>query len=134
MGTNVVFTSISFITQASSALLQFAITMDYAIFLLHRFREEKAGGLDAEPAMKEAIKRSFSSIGASCLTTVAGFVALMFMRYRIGLDMGMVLAKGVLISLLTVVFLFPGITLLPTSCWSEPSTNQYCRLSQGLVA
>jgi predicted RND superfamily exporter protein len=111
MGTNVMFTSISFITQASAALLQFAISMDYAIFLLHRFREEKAGGLDAEPAMKEAIKRSFSSIGASCLTTVAGFVALMFMRYRIGLDMGMVLAKGVLISLLTVVFLLPGITL-----------------------
>jgi predicted RND superfamily exporter protein len=111
MGTNVMFTSISFITQASAALLQFAISMDYAIFLLHRFREEKAGGLDAEQAMKEAIKRSFSSIGASCLTTVAGFVALMFMRYRIGLDMGMVLAKGVLISLLTVVFLLPGITL-----------------------
>ena len=74
MGTNVVFTSISFITQASSALLQFAITMDYAIFLLHRFREEKERGMDAEQAMKKAIKTSFSSIGASCLTTVAGFV------------------------------------------------------------
>lgn len=111
MGTNVVFTSISFITQASSALLQFAITMDYAIFLLHRFREEKERGMDAEQAMKKAIKTSFSSIGASCLTTVAGFVALMFMRYTIGLDMGMVLVKGVLLSLLTVIFLLPGVTI-----------------------
>lgn len=111
MGTNVVFPSISFITQASSALLQFAITMDYAIFLLHRFREEKENGMDAELAMKMAIKSSFSSIGASCLTTVAGFVALMFMRYTIGLDMGVVLVKGILLSLITVVFLLPGVTL-----------------------
>lgn len=111
MGTNVVFGSISFITQASAALLQFAISMDYAIFLLHRYREEKARGMEPETAMKKAIISSFSSIGASCLTTVAGFVALMFMRYKIGFDMGAVLAKGVLISLLTVIFLLPGITL-----------------------
>lgn len=111
MGTNIVFESISFITQASSALLQFAISMDYAIFLLHRFREEKERGLVNHEAMKKAITSSFASVGASCLTTVAGFVALMFMRYGIGLDMGMVLAKGVLISLLTVILLLPGVTL-----------------------
>jgi len=111
MGTNAAFTSISFITMASSSLLQLAISMDYAIFLLHRFREEKERGLEAEAAMKKAIKSAFSSIGASCLTTVAGFVALMFMRYRVGLDMGMVLAKGVLLSLISVIFLLPGVTL-----------------------
>lgn len=111
MGTNITFDSISFITNASSALLQFAVSMDYAIFLLHRFREEKGRGLEACEAMEKAIESSFSSIGASCLTTAAGFVALMFMRYRIGLDMGVVLAKGVLISLITVIFLLPGVTL-----------------------
>lgn len=137
MGTNVVFPSISFITQASAALLQFAISMDYAIFLLHRFREEKGRGLDTESAMKEAVKQSFSSIGASCLTTVAGFVALMFMRYRVGLDMGMVLTKGVLISLLTVIFLLPGITLFTNRLLErsshKPILPSLSRLGKGIV-
>ncbi|HOK43107.1 MAG TPA: MMPL family transporter [Thermoclostridium caenicola] len=137
MGTNVVFGSISFITQASAALLQFAISMDYAIFLLHRYREEKARGVEPETAMKKAIISSFSSIGASCLTTVAGFVALMFMRYKIGFDMGAVLSKGVLISLLTVIFLLPGITLFTDGLLErtqhKPLLPSLSKLGSGIV-
>ena len=112
MGTNAIFGRISFITQSTAALLQFAISMDYSIFILHRFLEERNRGLGVFEAMKEAIIHSFSSIGASCLTTVAGFVALMFMRYQIGLDMGLVLGKGIILSLISVVFLLPGLTIL----------------------
>ena len=112
MGTNAIFGRISFITNSSAAILQFAISMDYSIFVLHRFIEERNRGLGVHEAMKEAIVHSFSSIGASCLTTVAGFVALMFMRYHIGMDMGLVLGKGVILSLISVIFLLPGVTIL----------------------
>lgn len=112
MGTNIVFKDISFITNACASILQFAISMDYSLFLLHRFVEERDKGEEPLKAMKTAIIHSFSSIGASCLTTVAGFVALTFMRYRIGLDMGLVLAKGIVLSLICVLFLLPGVTIL----------------------
>lgn len=111
MGTNLIFGEVSFMTQMSGAVLQFAIAMDYSIFLLHRFAEERASGAGIEEAMKRALYKSFTSISASALTTVAGFVALMFMRYQIGMDMGLVLAKGIFLSLLSVLLLLPAMTI-----------------------
>jgi len=112
MGTNFIFGKISFMTQMSAAVLQFAIAMDYSIFLLHRFAEERATGAGVEDAMRRALYKSFSSISASSLTTIAGFVALMFMRYRIGLDMGLVLAKGILLSLICVLLVLPAMAIM----------------------
>lgn len=112
MGTNIFFNEISFMTYMTAAILQLAISMDYSIFLLHRFAEERNRAIDNIQAMKNAIARSFSPIAASCLTTVAGFIALMFMRYKIGLDMGSVLAKGIILSMLCVVLLLPALALL----------------------
>jgi predicted RND superfamily exporter protein len=111
MGTNIILGEISFITQASSGLLQFAVTMDYSIFLLHRFGEERSRGIETKQAMINALQYSFSSISASSLTTVAGFAALMFMRYGIGFDMGAVLAKGVVLSFISVMTLLPALII-----------------------
>jgi len=112
MGTNIFMGQISYITQASSGLLQFAVTMDYSIFLLHRFGEERSKGIETKQAMVNAIKQSFSSISASSMTTVAGFGALMFMRYGIGFDIGAVLAKGVVLSFISVMILLPALVIL----------------------
>lgn len=112
MGTNFIFGKVSFMTQMSAAVLQFAIAMDYSIFLLHRFAEERATGAGIEDSMRRALYKSFSAISASSLTTVAGFVALMFMRYRIGLDMGLVLAKGILFSLICVLLVLPAMAIM----------------------
>lgn len=112
MGTNIFIGEVSYITNASSGLLQFAVTMDYSIFLLHRFGEERAKGHETKQAMINALKLSFSAVSASSMTTVAGFAALMFMRYGIGFDMGIVLAKGVILSLITVMILLPALIIL----------------------
>ncbi|MBH1940000.1 MMPL family transporter [Mobilitalea sibirica] len=111
-GTNVIFGEVSFMTQMSSSVLQLAIAMDYSIFLLHRFAEERAEGAAIEDAMRKALYKSFTSISSSSLTTVAGFVALMFMRYKIGMDMGLVLAKGIFLSLISVLLLLPALAIL----------------------
>lgn len=107
MGTNIVFDSISFITMAVGGVLQLAVSMDYAIFLLHRFRDYRQEGLSVEEAMKHAITKSLSPVSSSALTTFFGFLALVFMRFRLGPDLGIVLAKGVILSLLSVFFLLP---------------------------
>jgi predicted RND superfamily exporter protein len=112
MGTNAFLGQISFITQTTAAILQLAISMDYSIFLLHRFAEFRAKGLDVKQAMAEAMKKSFSSILASGLTTILGFAALTLMRFKIGPDMGIVLAKGVFFSLISVMLLLPILTVL----------------------
>jgi predicted RND superfamily exporter protein len=111
MGTNALVGEISYITQTTAGLIQFAVTMDYSIFLLHRFGEERAKGVETKAAMINALKHSFSAISASSLTTIAGFAALMFMRYGIGFDMGLVLAKGVALSLLSVLLLLPALVI-----------------------
>jgi len=111
MGTNALLGPISFITHTTAGLLQFAVTMDYSIFLLHRFSEERSKGLGVERAMVVALKHSFAPILASSLTTIAGFVALMFMRYGLGIDLGLVLAKGVALSLISVVTLLPALVI-----------------------
>lgn len=111
-GTNFIFTEISSVTYSISNILQLAVSMDYSIFLIHRYMNEKSNFASKEEAMAEAITKTFSSISASALTTIAGFLALAIMRYNIGKDIGFVLAKGVLFSLISVITLLPVFILL----------------------
>lgn len=112
MATNAVFDSISYMTLATSAILQMALSMDYMIFLNNRFHQEFEQTQNAAQAMKTAVKKCFMPLCASSLTTIAGFIALMFMRYTIGFDLGIVLAKGIILSILCVFTLMPPIYML----------------------
>ncbi|WP_459129327.1 efflux RND transporter permease subunit [Guggenheimella bovis] len=111
MGTNVAFKNISFITASVSSVLQLAVSLDYAIFLLHRYNDNLQEGDDHELAMEKAIVKSSVAVTSSALTTFLGFLALLFMQFRIGSDLGIVLAKGILFSLLTVIMLLPVLVL-----------------------
>lgn len=111
MGTNIIFGEISYMTFATAAVLQLAISMDYSIFLLHRFELERKSEPNAAKAMVNAVKASFSSIVSSGMTTVVGFIALLFMSYTIGKDMGLVLGKGILFSLISVMILLPALAV-----------------------
>lgn len=111
-GTNILLGEISFVTQSISAIMLIALEMDYCIVLCSRFREEEAKGKEPVEAMKSALAGAFTAIIASSLTVIAGLVALMFMNYSIGFDIGAVLAKGVFISILAVLFFMPSIILL----------------------
>ncbi len=111
-GTNLMFGTISFVTNAAGSVLQLAVSMDYGIFLLHRFAENRQSGEDAEQAMKDAVRQSVGSIMSSGLTTVTGFAALIFMRFKIGPDMGWVMVKAILFSLLAVLCLLPMLTMV----------------------
>ena len=110
-GSNVMLGSVSFVTQACSAVLQLAVSIDYAVFLLHRFGEYRAQGLDAREAMQLAMQKAASSIAASAVTTMFGFLALLAMNFGMGLDMGLVLAKGVMLSYLSVMVVLPAISI-----------------------
>jgi predicted RND superfamily exporter protein len=112
MGTNFIFGSISIITYASAAVMQLGLAMDYAIFLTHAYREELSEGLEPHEAMKKAIPKTFTTILASALTTIGGFGALMIMQFTLGKDLGVVLIKGIVLSLITVIILQPCLLLL----------------------
>ncbi len=112
MGTNAMTDSISFVTQMAAAVLQLAVSMDYSIFLLHSFTDFRDKGHAPKEAMLLAMKQSYGSIFASAVTTILGFAVLMLMRFLIGPDMGFVLAKGVVFSLLSVTLLLPNLALL----------------------
>ena len=111
-GTNIFLGEISYITQAIAAVLQLGVTMDYSIFLYHRYEEERRNYDDNRDAMAVAIKAAFTSLFSSSLTTVAGFLALCFMRLLLGRDIGIVMAKGVALGVATVVLVLPAILLL----------------------
>lgn len=111
-GSNIIFREISFVTNSAGNILQLAVSLDYSVFLIHRFSECKREISDSEEAMIEALCSSASSILSSGLTTVIGFLALCLMRFRIGPDLGLALAKGIAISLLTVFLFMPGVILL----------------------
>ena len=110
-GTNIFLGQISYITKAIAAILQLGVTMDYSIFLYHRYREECLVTADKRDAMETAIQAAFSSLSGSSLTTVAGFLALCFMQLLLGRDIGIVMAKGVVLGVLTVVLVLPAILL-----------------------
>ena len=110
-GSNLMFGTISFVTNAAGGVLQLAVSMDYSIFLLHRFQEMREEGQAPKEAMINALCKSTGSILSSGLTTVIGFAALILMRFKIGPDMGLAMAKAIFISLVTVFVLFPVILL-----------------------
>ena len=110
-GTNIFLGEISYITQAIAAVLQLGVTMDYSIFLYHRYREERLLHEDPRDAMAEAIVAAFTSLSGSSLTTIAGFLALCFMQLTLGRDIGLVMAKGVVLGVATVVLVLPSILL-----------------------
>ncbi len=123
MGTNLYFGQISFVTATSAAILQFAVSMDYSIFLLHRFAEYREEGLDTQPAMVLAVKKAFSTVSASALTTIVGFWVLVFMKFKIGPDMGWVLAKGIAFSLITVMIFLPALIMVSEK-WIEKTKHR----------
>ena len=110
-GTNLLFGEVSFVTNAAGSVLQLAVSLDYSVFLLHRFNECRENNPDAKSAMVEALCKSTSSILSSGLTTVIGFLALVLMQFRIGADLGIALAKGIGISLITVFVFTPCLIL-----------------------
>lgn len=112
MGTNFFLGEISFITQCVAAVLQLGVTMDYSIFLIDRYSEEKEHYSSREEAMAAAVTKSFAALSGSSLTTVFGFLALCFMHLKLGFDIGFVMAKGVLFGILTVVLVLPSIVLI----------------------
>lgn len=112
MGTNFFLGEISFITQCVAAVLQLGVTMDYSIFLIDRYSEEKELYPTREEAMAAAVTKSFAALAGSSLTTVFGFLALCFMHLKLGFDIGFVMAKGVVFGILTVVFVLPSIVLI----------------------
>ena len=111
MGSNLMFGSISFFTFSTAAILQLAVSMDYSIFLLHTFTSIKNTGVEIRTAMEMAVKESCSSILASGATTIVGFIVIAFMRFTIGKDVGFVLTKGIICSLVTVLLLMPTLIL-----------------------
>ncbi|MCT1577667.1 MMPL family transporter [Oceanobacillus kimchii] len=112
LGTNIFVGEVSFITQSVAPILQLAVSLDYAIFLLHSFQDYRNRGNRPEEAMKLAMKESFPVVSASALTTFFGFTALMFMDFGIGADLGLSLVKGILLSFISVMVFLPALTLL----------------------
>lgn len=122
-GTNLIFGEISFVTNAAGSILQLAVSLDYSVFLLHRFEECRQENPDVKAAMTEALCKSTSSILSSGLTTVIGFLALVLMQFRLGPDLGLALAKGVAISLITVFVFMPSFILL-TYKWLDKTRHK----------
>ena len=110
-GTNLIFGEISFVTNAAGNILQLAVSLDYSVFLLHRYKEIRKEVLDNKEAMVQALCKSTGSILSSGLTTVIGFLALTVMQFKLGPDLGFALAKGIALSLITVFIFTPGLIL-----------------------
>lgn len=110
-GSNLMFGEISFVTNAAGPVLQLAVSLDYSVFLIHRYEECLRENTNRKEAMVDALCKSTSSIMSSGLTTVIGFLALVFMRFEIGPDLGLALAKGIAVSLITVFVFMPALIL-----------------------
>lgn len=111
-GTNIIFGTVSNITSSISAILQMALSMDYSIMLMNRYAQERQKETNKVKAMKNALYNAFKSISSSSVTTIVGLLALVFMSFTIGRDLGFVLAKGVLFSLISIFFVLPGLILM----------------------
>lgn len=112
MGTNALLPSVSFMTFAVGALLQLGLSMDYSIMLMNRYNQEKLEDPRPAAAMKRALVNAFGAITSSSVTTIVGLIVLVFMSFKIGQDMGIVLAKGVFISLICIFTLLPGLVII----------------------
>ena len=122
-GTNLIFGEISFVTNAAGSILQLAVSLDYSVFLIHRFEECRQENVSAESAMVDALYKSTTSILSSGLTTVIGFLALTMMQFKLGPDLGLALAKGVIISLITVFTFMPALILI-TYKWMDKTKHK----------
>lgn len=111
-GSNILFDSVSSVTDGIVAVLQMALSMDYSIILINRFKQEKKHFKTNKEAMKEALYKSVGAISSSSLTTIVGLLVLVFMSFTIGRDLGIILAKGVLLSLISIFFCLPGLLLM----------------------
>ncbi|MDO4345542.1 MAG: efflux RND transporter permease subunit [Eubacteriales bacterium] len=112
LGSNVFMGQISYITKALTAVLQLGVTMDYSIFLWHSYQEQLLAEEDRKEAMAYAIEKTFKSVAGSSLTTVAGFVALCFMSFTLGMDLGIVMVKGVVIGVICCVTVLPSMIMI----------------------
>ena len=138
MGMSYISGEMSFITQAIAAVLQLAVTTDYSIFLWHSYQEHRnALHMEREEAMTNAIAKTLVSISSSSLTTIAGFIALCFMTFRLGMDMGIVLARGVLIGVISSVTILPSLLLCSEKfilkTRHKPLVPKFDRLSAAIV-
>ena len=122
-GSNLIFGEISFVTNAAGSILQLAVSLDYSVFLLHRFTECREKAENVEEAMVDALCKSTTSILSSGATTVIGFLALCLMQFRIGPDLGLALAKGIAISLITV-FTFSPALILSVYRWIDKTEHR----------
>lgn len=112
LGTNIFIGEVSFVTQSVAPILQLAVSLDYAVFLLHSFSDYRKKTNNPEEAMQLAMKKSFSAITASAATTFFGFIALTFMKFEIGSDLGLNLVKGIVLSFVSVMVFLPALTLM----------------------
>ena len=112
LGSNIMFGEISFITKSLAAVLQLGVTLDYSIFLWHSYQEELEKGCDKNVSMAHAIEATFQSVIGSSVTTIAGFIALCFMSFTIGLDLGVVMAKGVIFGVICCITVLPSMILV----------------------
>ncbi len=137
MGTNYFFGEISYITKALSAVLQLAVTMDYSIFLWHSYLEQRTIYADHKDAMAVAVQQTLTSVIGSSVTTVAGFIALCFMTFTMGKDLGIVMAKGVILGVLGCVTVLPAMILLLDKplqkCMHKALIRDMSRFSQSVV-
>ena len=137
LGSNVIGGEISYVTKALAAVLQLAVTMDYSIFLWHSYCSKKKENDNYFEAMADAINETLVSVVGSSITTVAGFVALMFMSFTLGLDLGIVMAKGVIIGVICCVTILPSMILCfdkaLTKTSHRPLIPDFSKLSHGIV-
>ena len=137
LGSNIIFGEISYITKALSAILQLAVTMDYSIFLWHAYREHLSKDHNHERAMENAIKDAMSSVFGGSATTVAGFIALCFMTFGLGLDLGLVMAKGVILGVIGSVTVLPALILIFKNVLEKLDHRSllpnFTKLSRGIV-
>lgn len=112
MGSNIIMGEVSYITKAIAAVLQLGVTMDYSIFLWHSYMEKRDQGMEEKQAMSEAVNATLVSVTGSSITTVAGFLALCFMTFTMGMDLGIVMAKGVVFGVIASVTILPSMILL----------------------
>ena len=132
-GTNIVLGSVSNITQAISAILQVILSMDYSIIVINRYRQEKEHTPDKLEAMKKAIANAFRSVSGSAFTTIVGLLMLAFMRFKIGFDIGVVLAKGVFISMICVLTVLPVLILIFDKALTKTSKKEISLPMGGLA-
>lgn len=125
MGTNAFLGSVSFITSSVSPILQLAVSLDYAIFLLHAFADHRKTVATTEEAMARAMRQSVSTIAASAVTTLFGFMALSFMQFQIGADLGMNLVKGVVLSFISVTVFLPALTIMCTKALDKTTHRRF---------